>query len=35
MRQGIPGYDDIRSNPAEWGMRFVTELDGYLLCQFE
>jgi hypothetical protein len=35
MKKGIPGYDEVRRNPAEWRMRFVAERDGYILCQFE
>ncbi len=35
MKHGIPGYEDVRRNPAEWGMRLVAERDGYILCQFE
>ncbi len=35
MKKGIPGYEELRRNPAEWGLRFVAEQDGYVLCQFQ
>ncbi len=35
MRQGIPGYEDLRRNPQEWGMHLLAERDGYLLCAFD
>jgi hypothetical protein len=35
IRQGIPGYEELRSNPAEWGMTLVAERDGFILCRLK
>ena len=35
MKSGIPGYEDVRRNPAEWSMRLIAERDGYILCRIE